>query len=719
MKEKENRKMRKNGFILVGLLLIPLCLFSQTQTVFVNTGAMHVGHSTAATDTALAVFGSIENRGAGVTTQESVTVLTGSFYHDANSHAFSTDAYGWGTSTGTIAFKEGATPTPGLKRYITTSDLNTFDRSVNYAAFPKIQIDTNDTLVVPSRMGLDALSVALSTGRTGVMLLKSTEVGGQVYDASLRISGNLVTPGSVAIERDLSLYRGPSQPLFAFASPMVNLRSGYFAGNWVRKMLTGANNHVQYVYGNKPSFSDPDLIDIDQYLKNAFSDTFVPGEGYLVRPRPSGFSYADLVANGGLASTNAALPSLYDKNKFVFNGDMYGASVGPETVFAANELISPRILSTPLNNTVNWVIGNSWTSAISVDSLIKVINMHPDIYFESIIYVFPSGTTSSYIPYYLPAYTPNGSAPSQVIPGLKAIPSQSLFMIRVLSDAQARAQGAPATYLQHGTFKLEKRNLELDPAHIDAAHIVRSLQVHDNTAHNTVLRSSNAEPVYTDEVLFKITPESNPNIFDLAAISLRQNTQEAFDIQDTEKIYLPGNDAFSLYSLSTDNRKLINNAVPTSTRSVKLCLEPGIVGDRLTLTASRTESLRQIWLEDLLTHQIIDLKQQGDYTFDVSPQDIPNRFVVYFNNAPTGIETASENFLQCYYSSGELVVKGLLPSDLNETIAIFDTQGRVLKKTVITQTPELHIPFSLANGFYVAKLQGKRTVTVKFLKSSK
>jgi hypothetical protein len=360
---------------------------------------------------------------------------------------------------------------------------------------------------------------------------------------------------------------------------------------------------------------------------------------------------------------------------------------------------------------VNWVIGNSWTSAISVDSLEKAMLAHPDIWFESIIYVLPAGSTS-YQPYYLSTYKPGGAVPSQLI-NLKAIPSQSLFMIRVLSDEQARAQGAVGGYSQHGTFKLEKRDFQV------GSSMIRALQVHNKTTHNTLLRASQADPVYQDEVLFRITPETNPNIYDLTAISLRQNTQETFGIQDLEKVYLPENDAFTLYSLSTDNRKLTANAVPPGTRSVKLCLEPGISSERLTLTAFRTESLKQIWLEDLLTHRIVDLKQQDNYTFEASPRDTPNRFIVYLNNAPTGIETIAENFLQCYYSAGELVVKGLLPSDLNETIAVFDTQGRILKKALITQTPEIHIPFSLADGFYIAKLQGKRAVTVKFLKSSR
>jgi hypothetical protein len=236
---------------------------------------------------------------------------------------------------------------------------------------------------------------------------------------------------------------------------------------------------------------------------------------------------------------------------------------------------------------------------------------------------------------------------------------------------------------------------------------IRSLQVHDKTAHNKILRST---PTYQDEVFFRVSPESNPNIFDVAAIAIRSNTNENF-----EKIYSPQTDAFIMYSLAADNKKLMANAVPPGTNSVKLCLEPG-AGGRLTIRASRLESIAKVWLEDLLTHTVIDLKQDDSYTFDTNSNDSPERFLVHFNNAPTGIDEVSENFLQGYYSNGELVIKGLLESDKGETIFVVDTQGRILTKAIVTQTPELHIPVSLVDGVYIAKLQGKRTVTVKFIK---
>jgi hypothetical protein len=592
-------------------------------------------------------------------------------------------------------------PNAGNIRHIRTedpADMTTFQRQDYYLSFPNVIIATNDTLNIPSVMGIDAVSIRHSNLKTGKMVLRSDTTDKKVYDASLRISGasgnSDVEAGSVVIERDLSLYRGssptgntndPQYPLFAFASPMTAMRSGYFAGNWIRRLLEGADGHVEYVYGNQGSGQ---YIDFEQYVYDPL-EPFVPGKGYLVKARPHGYDYQDFRDEGGLSITNANI-NLYDQSKFVFNGQIYTLSYSPEQVFAANTLFTRTVNSNPIK-TRNWIIGNSWTSAISVDKLVTLIS-NSALWFEPSIYVYPAGSTT-YQRYIDPTW--NSGSDISLIPSLESIPSQSLFMIRLLATGQAGAGN------QSGTFTLDKN----------------TVAVHSQTAHNTMLRSS-SPPSYTNEVLFRVTPEKNPNIYDLAAVGLRTNARTDYDAKDTEKIYLPGNSAFMLYTLSTDNRKLSINALPPETQSTRLCFYPGESGGEMTITASRTESLEQIWLEDVLTHSFVDLKQENTYSFTSSPQDTPERFIVHFVTMPTGTETVSDNFLQGYYSHGELVIKGLMETDLKSTLRIFDTQGRSLSAHPVTQTPEMHLPLSLREGVYIAKLQGTRSITIKFRKGT-
>jgi hypothetical protein len=688
-------KKKRKSVIIGGLLWMSLWMYGQTPPVcFVNAGPMRVDSSSAG-DTALYISGSMSTAGSLADIyQVGRTALRGSFYHDASTHGFSVDATGWGISTGELIFT-GETPVSGT-RYITASSLSSFDRGATYAALPGVTLLTNDTLILPGRMGIDAQNIHVGATKSGRLILCSDTAAGKVYDASLRVSGggsseSLVDAGSVWIERDLSLYRlhnpGSSvgiadYPLFAFASPMKTMKSGYFAGNWVRRLATDpANyNHVQYVYGNQ---STGGIIIQDQYLWDP-TEAFENGKGYLVKARPDDFDYQQLIDEGGLSVTDAAA-SFYQKGKFIFDGNIYSMQSNfNEQVFAENTLFSQTVNATPAA-TINWVIGNSWTSAIRVDSLVKIIDNHPLI-FEPSIYVWPAGSTT-YQRYVAPGWnaTPsNMPAPIGVI-DIQSIPSQSIFMVRVLPGVA-----------QNGTFSLNKRQV----------------QTHSSAAHNT-LRSASA---FKDEILFKVSPSENRNIYDLTAVGLRPNAKEIADDQDMQKMFQSNSSIFMLYSLSTDNQKLSVNAVPNGTPSVKLCLQPGDHEQSMVITASRTESIEHAWLEDLLTHDFIDLKEETEYAFISSPNDTPERFIVHFANAPTGLETPEDNFLQCYYQSGQLVVKGLRESDLNSVLYIVDMQGRTLQRETITQAPEMRFSVNFEAGIYIAKLQGKRHITLKFKK---
>jgi hypothetical protein len=265
-----------------------------------------------------------------------------------------------------------------------------------------------------------------------------------------------------------------------------------------------------------------------------------------------------------------------------------------------------------------------------------------------------------------------------------------------LSDAAASA-AAGHSISQTGKFELNKR----------------TLQMHSLASHNQ-LRST---PEYQDEVLFRISPESNSNIYDLTAVGLRPGAQETADDQDIAKMYQQNSSVFLLYSLSTDNQKLAVNTVSPGTSSVKLCLHPGDNGGRMTLSASRTESIENVWLEDLFTNTVIDLKKQDSYSFTASPQDAAERFIVHFSVCPLSVDDISDSsFLQCYYNQGALVIKGLKEKDLGSHISLIDMQGRTLKKETVIQTPEMRIPVQIGEGIYIAQLQGNRCITVKFRK---
>jgi hypothetical protein len=678
-------------------MLLLFHAFGQRRAVrFLNAGKMYTG-ALMAGDTILFVDGSMKTVHQALTAQMGTTAITGSFFHDAQTHAFNVDAAGWGTSTGRFIFMDGAKPSAGKMRYIDTEkpdDMATFDRSSRYIAFPHLLIGTNDTLSVPGRMGLDAASIHRSAGKTGRLVLRS-DGDTVVYDASLRISGSgkssaaLVDAGSVLVERNIVPYRIKNQadktpadyPLFAFASPMVAMKSGYFAGNWIRKLKTDDANygHVRYVYGNE---SADGKILVEQYLWNP-AEAFEAGKGYLIKARPEGYDFNEIRAQAGLFLTGADV-SFYNKGKFIFDGNIYEMQHNVDEQLFAEDTLFAKTINGQVKRTINWIVGNSWTSAIRVDSLIGAIRRSP-LSFEPRIYVWPAGS-STYQTYTIP--TTAVPDPIQTIE-LRSIPSQSLFMIRALSDAQAG-------HAQLGAFTLCKR----------------SMQTHSRASHNR-LRSAST-PDYRQEVLFRASLEANDNLYDVTAIGMRAGAKETFDDQDVAKMYQGNSSVFQLYTLSSDNRQLSSNAVPFDVRQVRLCLDPGDNGGRMKIVASRTESLERIWLEDRLTGQIIDLKEEASYHFLSSPTDAAERFTVHFDRSTATDNVVSDAFLQCYYSRDEIVVKGLKTSDHGAKIFISDMQGRILRQTTVDREPELRIPIQIKDGVYIVHLNGNRNVTVKF-----
>ncbi len=673
--------------LFLGGCFSPLYIFGQGTVVMSNKGGVAVKN-----EGTIYVKGSTLMKGNQVSVLlDGKMVLDGSFYHDADGHVFKVDANGKTTSVGTLVFT-GTT----ANRVVSTkaNAIGTFDRTVNYIAFPNVSIKTNDQIAVADRMGMDAKAITLESGNTGKLLLKSGSYTDPdnaakkvVYNASLRVTGagnssTVVTPGSVISELNLDPYRTgtgdvSTYPIFAFSAPMKGMRAGYFAGNFIRKMIADpTTGHVRFVMGNKDTDGNG-IIDVEQYVRGASdlleNSSVTDGGAYLVKARPAGFNYDDLQ----MVNTNASTPSLYDKASFVFDGNIYGMASTTEQLYAEDKLFERTLATTP-GSTVNWVIGNSWSSAIDVQKLKTYMTNHA-MSFEPSIYVFPAGSTT----YQRYSLQPGGSGyPAvQVISGLEAIPSMSVFMVRVLGTSPA------------GTFSITK-----------------DMQVHNDASH-TQLRASS----FVDEVLFRVSPENNENFYDLTAVGLRPDALVGSDDQDISKIFTSKEEVFQMYSLSNDDTKLSANVVPQGTPSVKLCFAPGKTQGRMKIKASRLESISEVYLEDLLTGEITDLKANDSYSFNTSAQDSPERFVVHFSRVSTGNDQLS-NFLQCYYNPGQVVVKGLIEEDNGSVLSLYSVQGQLIKQVTVTQTGEMIVPVSLQQGVYVAKLAGKRNVTVKFVK---
>ena len=686
-----NTWLRRMLSFLLFITFTPLMATSPTDILFVNTGRMNINlqpetgvtlfvpdamrHLTDGTDSVKVIL-------------NGVLELGGNFYQDALTPVFDISGSTTKTaSTGTIRFVSDR----GAKRFITTwsDDITTFDRTNRVVAFPDMVLNTNDSLMIPPKMGLDASSLHRNSSKTGVMVLQSGQIGTNVFNASLRFpeSGTsevLVDAGTLVIEQYVKTYRNGTQ-LFAFATPFKNTQlSGYFAGNWVRRPLDdGIYGHTSYVLGNKTSGTNPALIDLSQYITNPLEELKTT-QAYLIKPRPSGFSYSDLKTTGGLAVTGAVV-SAYYQEKFVFNGNVYTLPIYQEQVFAEDVLFSKTIpQGTYIASTINLLIGNSYTSPISTQLLAQAM-MNSELKFSPVIYVFPAGSTS-YQPFDI-----SGTGDGIAVTTMTEIPAMSIFMLR-LSKGQ--------TIGTNNTFSIGKNQLR-----------------HGNASHNSPAQIRTLQSTTTNQVVFRVSPEINANIYDLAAIGIRDSASEGSDQYDIAKVYNPGNEGFQLYTLSQSGSKLSANGLPPSAGKVILALKPALEAENYVLTASGQETLstKGLWLEDTMTGAMVDLQTTPEYHFLMNTTDNINRFLVHFSQPITTGLTQTEK-LRAMYSNGNLRIVNLTARDLQSTLTVSDLQGRIILQRQIDSYPDFTMPVDNFKGMYVAQLKGIRTAILKFIK---
>ncbi len=660
------------------------------KVVFLNTGKMYIKESN---DTSMYVVNSVKCALDANITLDGVWKIGGNFIQDSEANVFAIDGNGYTESAGTLVFTSQVNPDTTVRRYITTTDFTAYNRASQYIAFPNIQIDTNDTIVVSSQMGIDALSV-LRSGKKGFLLLESgiTEHGA-VYDASLRITGKgsseeLVAPGSVVVEQYMGAYRNGSNPqLFPFASPFKNTqKSGYFAGNWVRRLLYDDMHHVTYVLGNKPGNNG--IISHDQYLTQAV-ETFQPGYPYLIKPRPDGFSYAGLKAEGGLAVTGKEA-SLYDLEKFTFNGEVYSITPCEEQLFADDTLVSftPSPVA-QLANTVNWVIGNSYTAPLSVQAIAEVMEAST-LTFLPYIYIYTPGSGSY--------QAVNLSEDYKLGPlEYNEIPSKSIFMVRL-------AKGTAIPDNEKAKFTIGKDQL-----------------IQGNASHNYLLRSSQM-PAGRD-VSFRVTPEENENVYDLAVVGLRAAASFGNDLYDIPKVYDPAKHGFQLYTKTAANSMLSANGMPLEADSVLLNFKSQPEEIRYTLTVSQEGDESGLWLKDLKTNTITDLQQTPSYTFAGKGADLEDRFIVYFTNPglPRCVDVSTSSIssnsnIYVNFPDNRLSISGLTGADMDSNIFIYDMQGKIVFSGVVSQYPLQEFNIALPKNVYMISIQGQRNFNRKIIK---
>lgn len=620
------------------------------------------------------------------TLQDGKTVITGNFVHDAQGNAFSSE------SKGVFAFSDAFAGQAGrVDRYITSTAIEQahFDRNLNYVAFPRLEIDLRSNLRVPGRMGIDASSVVRKGADAGKLWLLS-EAGEQnlrAYDASLRVNSSddkAIEAGSVVVERYIGCYRpDPNADVltFPFSSPFEDLRSGYFAGQWIRSVRYDQANYgnVSYTYGNDPDPSNPSVIDKNRYVIDPTQELQV-SHAHYVTLKPAGFAYDDLPLI--VESTG---DKDFSDNLYRFDGKVYNLEQKTDKKLFYREELFRASVPGNLNKTINWVIGNSYTSALDMRKLVAKMDAS-GLKFDPSIYVYLPGSNSwSLYPcdLYRDAAAGGGGIVQPAVP-LSEIPAMSIFMVRV-----------SRSNTQSGTLVIDK-----------------SCCVHSNHSHSG-LRSNG----YYPEIVLHLSGTGNPGVSDHLIAALRPDADATSDSRNLTKIQNPLPEAFHIYTLSAKNAPLSVRVLPKETKSIPLYIQPSKYIRDYTLTWSRQESLQEVWLEDLKTGQLYDLHQTEALRFEAGVQEDALRFTLHFTpKESSAIDTPALDAIGLHYASGALTISSLSEADAGSMLSVVDMQGRVVLKRSL-RADDMRIDLTaLSSGVYFARIDGSRTASLKFSK---
>lgn len=221
----------------------------------------------------------------------------------------------------------------------------------------------------------------------------------------------------------------------------------------------------------------------------------------------------------------------------------------------------------------------------------------------------------------------------------------------------------------------------------------------------------------SDEFLIETRDKENDSYDRLTILFDETASHESIDRYDTEKVFNETRGVNQIYTSSSDDKKLVINAIPLNTAEMKLYFRPAYTPQELTFKIYNTELLQNIhsiMLTDHKTGDVTDLLQNNEYSFFSSPTDNEERFTLTFNGDYPNTPQTDEQ-IKFVYKDNVLSVYSLTEEDLGSIVSIYSVQGTKIVQYTITDAPNQFIPFSREKGIYIVKLNGKNNVAGKFI----
>ena len=150
-----------------------------------------------------------------------------------------------------------------------------------------------------------------------------------------------------------------------------------------------------------------------------------------------------------------------------------------------------------------------------------------------------------------------------------------------------------------------------------------------------------------------------------------------------------------------------------SNQQVAVGFKPGVQALH-TIEASGTGLFNNILLEDLQTGLMHDLSANPVYSFFANTGDDINRFIIHFKQEAIGFGNAPESSNSTFYVHGNMLF--ILTQNSTSLADIYDLQGRLITRSILSHAGQHQIQLSLPTGIYLLQtISDNKVSTGKFL----
>ncbi|MCB2220241.1 MAG: fibronectin type III domain-containing protein [Bacteroidetes bacterium] len=191
---------------------------------------------------------------------------------------------------------------------------------------------------------------------------------------------------------------------------------------------------------------------------------------------------------------------------------------------------------------------------------------------------------------------------------------------------------------------------------------------------------------------------------DITYINFNEGATAVYDSQfDAIKMF-GIEEAPQLYSI-TENEILSINTLPEYYPGMVIPLGLKVGADaEYSIKVSNLSSFEfpvNVFIEDLLTGEMVNISSEEFYTFNASTEDNAERFLLHFM-AVTDVNETSLSPVEIYSYDNSVYVKNIETE--NATISVVNIAGQIVYSGDLENTPLNRIDLNLETGYYVVKV---------------